>query len=454
MHMKKLTAIILFCIACRTESPAQEKIYSLRDCMQYALEHSADMEISRADIDDDRIARRDAILKTFTPSVSANAHVYSNFGRAIDPETNTYVSTTSFNNAYSVSAGIDLFNGFEAVNNIKIARTSQSMGLDEKQRKENEICLATMEAYCNVLYYKELSGILESQVNTAKESLELAKRQEELGQKSYADVVQMEADLADRKYQEITAQNSLKDAYITLKDIMFWPADEKLDIDMSLVSEDSPALWSDSASDVDDILGNAKAFLPDIAIAKGRLDNAKLELRTARWKIAPSLSLYGGWSTSYYTYPGQEGYIATPFWTQFTNNGGEYLQLTLSIPVFNRLSRHSDIARKRNEYKRSEAEYDKTMRNVESEVRRAVQDRDGAQAAYIQAERMAAVQEEAYHLNRKKFDQGLISSIEYKSASEDFLKSRAERLNSLLKYYIKKSVVSYYNGISYIDQQL
>ncbi|MGN1215551.1 MAG: TolC family protein, partial [Candidatus Cryptobacteroides sp.] len=96
----------------------------LKECMQYALDKSAELKIRQADVDDARLARRDAILKAFTPAVEAGTYAYSNFGRSVDPETNTYVSTTSFNNGYSVSGGIVLFNGFEAINNVKISKTS------------------------------------------------------------------------------------------------------------------------------------------------------------------------------------------------------------------------------------------------------------------------------------------------------------------------------------------
>lgn len=432
---------------------AEQRVYSLKDCMRYAVDNSTDMKVQAANMDDDRIARRDAILAAFTPSVSGAAHAYSNFGRAIDPETNTYVSIASFNNAYSVSAGIDLFNGFSAVNNLKITKMARDMGFSERQQTEDKICLATMEAYYNVVYYTQLAKILESQVQTASDALHLAKRQEELGQKGYADVVQMEADLADREYQRQTAENSLLDAYITLKDIMFWPIDEELLIDDSFAEDTVEVDLSDSSDATAEITEQAKQWLPEAFIAKGNMDNALRELRTAKWQLAPSLHLYAGWSSSYYTYPGQPDYVTTPFWKQISGNSGEYVQLTLSIPVFDRLSRYSTIARKKNEWKRYEAEYDHTMRNVEAEVKRAVQDRNGASAAYVQAERRAAVQEEAFRLNAKKFEQGLISSIEYKTASNDYLNAKAERLNALLKYYLKKRVVTYYSGIPYMNQE-
>lgn len=426
---------------------------SLKDCMEYAVENAAQVQVQRTKVGDARLDRRDAILTAFTPSIEASTYGYYRWGRSIDPETNTYVTTTSLNNGWSVSAGITLFDGFSALNNIKIAKTSLSMGLTRERQEEDKVCLATMEAYFNVLYYTELVDILAEQVENAQSALTLASRQEELGVKGHADVVQMEADLADREYELVSARNSLADAKITLEDVMLWPVGEELVIDTSLDSLDATTSGASGNVIVEDIILKARASMPSVLVAKGALDNAKYALRTAKWQFLPTLGLYGGWSTSYYTYPGQVGYTPTPYWNQFTNNGGEYLQLSLSIPIYDRLSKFTKLSKRRNEYRRAAIEYDKSLRDVESEVRRAVSDCDGAESALLQAERRADAQKEAYRLNSRKFEQGLISSIEYNTASSNYLKAKAERLNAILKWQLKRRVVSYYNGVRYIDQE-
>ena len=79
-------------------------------------------------------------------------------------------------------------------------------------------------------------------------------------------------------------------------------------------------------------------------------------------------------------------------------------------------------------------------------MRRAIQDRDGSAAAYEQASHKSEVQAEAYNLNLKKLEQGLISSLEFQTATNNYLKSKADEMNSLFKYLIKNAVVRYYNG--------
>ena len=416
---------------------------TLRDCMQYAVSNSTKMRIQQAAVGDAQLDRRDAALQLFTPQISAQTYAYYNFGRSIDPQTNTYFNTTSFHNNYGVSAGFDLFDGFQAVNNWKISKTGMLIADSQEKQAEADICLAVMEAYYNVVYYKRLADVYEEQVAVAEQALAKARRQEELGQKGHADVIQMEADLADRQYDLTNTYNMYQDQKMVLADLMFWPLDEELVIDTSL-----PA-WQVEPVATDAVVDYALEHNPAVRMAAWQQLNAKRQLNTAKWQLLPTVGLYAGWSTSYYAYQGSE---TSPFPDQFKNNGGEYVQLSLQIPIWNRLSRHSAISRRKHAYDKATAELDQKRRDVESEVRRAVQDRDGSATAYQQAQRKAEVQAEAYSLNLKKLEQGLTSPLEFQTANNNYLKAQADEMNSLFKYLIKQAVVRYYNGVEYIDQ--
>ena len=452
MHMnyffscKQFVAVMLATGLCCFAAMAQEQAPSamtLHDCMEYAVSNSTKMRIQHAAIGDAQIDRRDAALALFTPQISAQTYAYYNFGRSIDPQTNTYFNTTSFHNNYGVSAGYDLFDGFKAVNNYKISKTGMLIADSQEKQVEADICLAVMEAYYNVVYYKRLCDVYEEQVAVAGQALAKAKRQEELGQKGHADVIQMEADLADRQYDLTNTYNMYESQRMTLADLMFWPVDEELVIDTSM------PVWQVEPVSTSSVVDFALEHNPAVQIASWKELNAKRELNTAKWQTLPSVGLYAGWSTSYYTYQGSQ---TAAFQDQFRNNGGEYVEVSVSIPIFNRLSRLSTISRKRHALQKATAELDQKKRDVESEVRRAVQDRDGAATAYQQAQRKAEVQAEAYMLNLKKLEQGLISPLEFQTANNNYLKAQADEMNSLFKYLIKQAVVRYYNGVEYVNQ--
>ena len=426
-----------------TVSASGQTTMNLNDCMRYAISNSTKVRIQEAAIGDAQIARRDAALTLFTPQITAQTYAYYNFGRSIDPQTNTYFNTTSFHNNYGVSAGYDLFDGFKAVNNYKISKTGMLIADSQEKQVEADICLAVMEAYYNVVYYKRLCDVYEEQVAAAEQALAKAKRQEELGQKGHADVIQMEADLADRQYDLTNTYNKYLDQKMTLSDLMFWPMDEELVIDTSM------PVWQIEPVATESVVDFALEHNPGVRIASWKELNAKRELSTAKWQVLPSIGLYAGWNTSYYTY---QGAATSPFWNQFRNNGGEYVEVSLQIPIWNRLAKASAISKKRNALQKATAELDQKRRDVESEVRRAVQDRDGSAIAYQQAQRKAEVQAEAYTLNLKKLEQGLISPLEFQTANNNYLKAQADEMNSLFKYLIKQAVVRYYNGVEYVNQ--
>jgi outer membrane protein TolC len=313
----------------------------------------------------------------------------------------------------------------------------------QEKQVEADICLAVMEAYYNVVYYKRLCDVYEEQVSVAEQALAKARRQEELGQKGHADVIQMEADLADRNYELINTRNMYEQQRMTLADLMFWPMDEELAVDTSI-----PELQEEPVA-ANAVVDFALEHNPEVRIAGWQQLNAKRQLNTAKWQLLPSIGLYAGWSTSYYTYQGSE---TASFANQFKNNGGEYVEVSLQIPIWNRLSRHSAIKRREHALDKATAELDQKRREVESEVRRAIQDRDGSATAYQQAQRKAEVQAEAYTLNLKKLEQGIISPLEFQTANNNFLKAQADEMSSLFKYLIKQAVVRYYNGVEYVNQ--
>ena len=421
----------------------QGQVMTLNECMRYAISKSTKIRIRQAAIDDARIARRDAALALFTPAVNANTNADYSFGRSIDPQTNTYFNTTSFHNSYGISASYVLFDGLQAVNNYKISKTGMQIADSQEKQAEADICLAVMEAYYNVVYYQRLGEVYRQQLTAAEQALEKAKRQEQLGQKGHADVVQMEADLADRQYDLISVENLSRDRMMTLQDLMFWPMETELVVDTVM------PVWQTETLQTNSVVDFALEHDPSVRIASWNQLNAKRELSTAKWQLLPTLGLYAGWNTSFFQSKGRE---KVPFVDQFRNNGGEYVQLSLSIPIWGRLGKWSKITRKKNALDVATAEYNQKCREVESEVRRAVQDRDGSITAYRQAQHKAEVQAEAYHLNLKKLEQGLISPLEFQTANNNYLRAQADEMNSLFLLLIKQAVVRYYAGTEYVNQ--
>ena len=163
------------------------------------------------------------------------------------------------------------------------------------------------------------------------------------------------------------------------------------------------------------------------------------------------LALSAGWNTNYsFAVPKPENTPSFPY--MFRKNMGGNVQVTMALPIDTRLARLSRISKSRNEVRKAQATYDKTLKDIEAEVMRAINDRDGAARAYLLAERRAETQEESFMLNTRKMEQGLISPIEFRTASDNYINAKAEKIGSQLKLRLAECVVRYYKGISYIDQ--
>lgn len=196
----------------------------------------------------------------------------------------------------------------------------------------------------------------------------------------------------------------------------------------------------------------ALSFNPSIKIAESNVKKARYDYLTAKYQILPSLSLNAGFSTSYITML-ENGSQPDPFMDQFRNNAGEYIQLSMSIPIFNQLQRHGKRVRAKNAWRTAELQRDQKYREVQSEIQRALQDLEGAEKEYVQCVKRESAFEAAHEANAKKYKEGLISIIDLQTSSNQLLNAKVQKLNSALTLMIKERVVNYYKGISYLDQE-
>ncbi len=424
---------------------------TLRDCMDYAVAHATEMRLSAADRSDEHAAHRQALLAAFTPSIGAQSYAYNQYGRNLDPETNTYTDFTTFHNGYSLSGSITLFDGFQALGKIRLAYLQSQKGLSHEQQCADGVRIAVMEAYYQLLYYRQLAEVLRQQCATTDSALTKVRREEELGRKGHADVVQIESELAERQYQLADAEGRRDQALLQLQETLCWPSDRPLliaDQPEELEPLAAPNSQLSTLNSQFSILNSQFSTLnsdrlPAVRIARSELREAEIGVRQARSAWSPTLSLAAGWSTTYYTYPGLEGYTPLPFAQQWHTNGGKYLQLSLNIPLYSRGTRTLALRKSQNERVRAQVRLEQALREDTNALRRATLDVETAEASALKAQRMAQVKQQAFALSQRQFELGLISAIEYQTASQAHLSAQAENLNAQLQLRLKRHLLRY-----------
>ena len=434
--MKKYPYLI--CLLLGLTCHAHES-WTIDQCMQYAVTNSRDVRLKSITLDDYKIEKVRAV-GAFLPSVGGSVGGQYNFGRAIDPETNTYTDVSTFNNSYALSASLPVFDGFQRYYELRAAKFNVLMGKSQLEAQKDATAQQVLESCVLLLYYK---GCIDFAVQKRAESdmlLRQTRMMVEVGQKGEADLAQMQATYASDDY-EVTRQQGLYDkTLLALKQLMNYPVGDTLEIDASSeVSQDAIVM------DGSQLYEQARLINPDIRQAEYSLLSARYAYRSSKGALFPSVSLGAGISTNYY----KQLHVTnmSSFREQFRNNAGEYVYATLSIPLFNRLNTLSNIRRQRNNVRRAEEEL--AFRNTELQrlIAETITDQKNSWKETEKMRLKVASDSIAMHLTVRKYEEGLASSIDVQTQSVILLQSKAQLLNCQLTYLYRTRMLNYYQGI-------
>ena len=422
---------------------ATAQTMSMDECMAYAVEHSVSVAKLENSLDNATINYKQSVAGLF-PSVSAGVSASANFGRSIDPETNSYTTVSTFSNSYDLGASMPLFAGLRYVNTIRAAKVARDRGYSDLQIARDRVAMEVMRAYTDVVYYNEAVAIAEEQLSVSRKTLLQAQKLHELGLKSAAEVAEVASQEAGYDYLLTEQQNNLAMAYIALREVMNYPQGAMLEV--TAVCDFLPAVGTVSSAGVVD---NALASNVQVVSAGLAVKESQYNYMKAKGSWFPTISLSGGVGTSYYTNFGSSAYPA--FWTQLDNNRGAYVGVSMSIPIFSNFSRKASVRSSRNALRNAELEMDATRNAVESEVVQACRQMEGYGKQYIQAVKKIEAAQLAYDGIAAKFDKGLVTAIELQMSATTLLQAKSDCLRSKLQYMIEKRMVDYYSGIPLVE---
>ena len=412
--------------------------WTVDSCMQYAASHSHTVRQQQYALDNSRVAKTQAI-GAFLPSVYGSVSGQMNFGRAIDPETNTYTNVSTLYNGYGLQASLDIFDGLQRYNELRMAKANVAMGRSAVQAEKDDVALKVYKAYMDLVYCQ---GTVEQTLKKRDESQALLHQTEvmaEVGQKSDADVAQMRATLAADEYELTHMQSQTTKAMLALKQLMNYPADSALTIlqptfEQELQPIDTPL----------QIAAYAATSNPRILKAQQGVEAARYSLRAARGALLPSLSLSGGVSTSFYRNMDKGGHAS--FSQQFKNNAGEYIGLSLSIPIFNRLATSSTIRRRKIALDQARENLEYEQSELQRIIIEAASDVENSTKEVTKMQEQVEADSLAAYLTTRKYEEGLASSIDVKTAAVTLLQSRVKLLQSQLTMAYNKKLLAYYKG--------
>lgn len=424
---------------------AQEKKWTLDECMRYAIENSPKKNKQDAQNSIYHQNFLEAVGKLI-PSLSANTNASFNFGRGLDSETNTYTDINSFSNNYSLYSSLVLFDGFSNINKMKMQKVNKLMGKQQLQQTKDAITYETMEAFINVAYYMDMVELAEQQLEESTANVKQIKRMEELGMKGAADVAELVAKEATDNYNLTRQKNLLVIGIIVLKEKMNFPIEDDIEISNTVSDE----LITKTEETALSIFENAKSVNPKAIAAESAFQAQQLAYKAAKGSLSPTLSMEAGISTNFSRY--MDGSEYSSFKDQMRDKRGHYIGFSLSIPIFSGFSRSAQVKRSKAQTVIARNERDETLRTLYSEVEQAIADMNGLADEFYQAKKQTDAMTVAHNVNQRKFTEGLISAIELYTSSNRLLQAKVDELNARLKYELKHRLVDYYKGTPFITE--
>lgn len=416
----------------------QAKIWGLDSCMAYAVEHATDV---KREVINARQRKQDyqKAVTDFLPSVAGGVQGQYAWGRNIDPETNTYNHVTTFNNYYQLYASLNVFDGFATINAFKQAKLARAYSTTAMQKVRDDKAIDVMQKFVDAAYAEASIQLASDKLAESKRLLAKMQRLYELGEKGRPDVVQMESQVAEDEYNLTHQKHVAQQSLLTLKSAMNFPVEEEL----RLVTNGKQVNESFPINHETVYLSFLHAS-PDVKSAEYEVEKARYDYKIAKGRLLPSLSLSGGISTNFYRNLSQGGQYEG-FASQFRNNRGEYLALTLSIPIYDNVAWHS-VKKARNDWQLAQVNLEETKRKLHDHIAQAVMDAEGYTKELHQMNKKVASDSLAYYMSSRKFEEGMLSTFDLHTAAQTLLESRIKQLQMQMLLIIKQRLVGYYQG--------
>lgn len=160
--MKRNKLIFAAAVIISMPTMSQSRQWSLRDCIDYAVEHNLTVKQQ-----DDTRQQREIDLSTSRnsrlPSLSGSASQNFSFGRGLTSE-NTYANTNTSSTSFSLGTEVPLFTGFQIPNRIKLNQLNLKAALADLEKAKNDIKMQVAAAYVDILYNIEIANVARRQI--------------------------------------------------------------------------------------------------------------------------------------------------------------------------------------------------------------------------------------------------------------------------------------------------
>lgn len=433
--MKRTLLIAIAALISCQLAQAQDslKLWTLSDCLQYALENNIQLQQTRNDylsgVEDTKEAKS-ALLPSLSASTSQGVTNYP----SSDVDDNTTYSST-----YGLNASMTLYGGSKlrtAVKQQKLQNNIDALSVDESA---NDIRIAIVQAYMQVLYAAESVQVATNTEAVSKAQRDRADQMWKAGSISKVDFAQLESQHANDRYQVVAAQTSLDNYRLQLKQLLELDITEEMHLATPDILESEVLTTLPAKTEIYD---TALGTMPEIKRGELSVELAELDVRRAKSGFYPTLALSASVGTGYQSGNSAAGSYGTQMWNRFN----EYAGVTLSIPLFSNRKNRTAVNKAKIAVGNSQLTWQSLQKSLLKEVESAYLDAISAQSQYLAASEKERYAQQSFDLTSEQFSLGVKNIVELTTAQNDLTSAQQEVLQTKYIALMNIELLNIYQG--------
>ncbi|HEY0651994.1 MAG TPA: TolC family protein, partial [Chryseosolibacter sp.] len=465
MKTKLLLAVYMFSMLCAAGTMAQTtpekttKVWTLKECIDYALANNLSVQRSQFDVESAEVTKMQA-KGAMLPSLNASVSNGFNWGRSINPVTNTFTTQEIRSLSPNANSSVTLFNGLRIQNTIKQSNKDYQAAEQDLQKAKNDLMLNVINLYVNVVFNKELLENAKFQLSSSQQQFERTKKQVEAGSLPKSNELNLDAQVATNEVTVVNNENALNLSLLQLKQALQLPGSTEMDVEIPQL-EVEDLLIENSSQEIFEL---ARQALPEIKAAQLRVNSSYYAVKASRGNLYPRLTLNGSINSNYSSAndrailipTGVEivpnntpvGYFSGPtgnvvvygydynptgtytdgygYRDQLQDNIFRQLGLTLSIPILNGFQARANVQRAVISRNVAEINQKLASQTLRQSVETAYNDAFAAAKTYNASTRQVQAREEAFRMTKQRFDIGAANYVEYQVAENDLFQAKSD----------------------------
>lgn len=416
-----------------------QQAWTLKKCIDYAIEHNLTIKQQEASAEQSKIELSTA-KNSRLPDLNGSASHSFSFGRSLQAD-NTYNSINTQNTGFSLSTSVPLFTGLQIPNNIALSKLNLLAALEDLNAAKENVSIQVASSYLQVLFNDELARVAHEQVDLSREMLVQREAYFRNGKASESELYEAKSRVAQDELSAVQADNDYQLALLDLSQLLELPSPDGF----AIVSPQTDAVENlGTPLPPAEIYADALLIKPVIKAAQYRLEGAQKSIRIAQSAYYPQLSLGAGLSTNYYKMSGMDN---AGFGSQLRDNFSQYVGLTLSIPIFNRLATRNRVRSARIQQTTLGWQLEDSKKTLYKEIQQAYYNTLSAQTQYTSSRTAAEAAKASFDLMKERYMNGKANATEFNESRTAWMRAVSDQLQAKYNYIFRFKILDFYRGV-------